>query len=160
VYSGRFAGQFASNLGAQGNGEKSEAQIEYETKRLLNLLHRCEKYEKYRARQPQTAKDREQRWADHLEEAFFRGTIAFHSMLIHPKLTTQGLVRWPPMGRRKHMLDGQLRGRNELVADSIERDTGEPRTRKQVSSHIQVLKNMLKEQPQSNQSRITHFDDR
>jgi transcriptional enhancer factor len=47
------------------------------------------------------------------------------------------------------MLDGQLRGRNELVADSIERDTGEPRTRKQVSSHIQVLKNILKEQPQS-----------
>ena len=53
------------------------------------------------------------------------------------------------MGRRKHMLEGQLRGRNELVAASIEQDTGEPRTRKQVSSHIQVLKNILKEQPQS-----------
>jgi len=74
VYSGRLGGFFTGNIGAQVNGEKSEAQIEYETKRLLNLLHRCEKYEKYRARQPQTAKDREQRWPDHLEEAFFRGT--------------------------------------------------------------------------------------
>ncbi|KAF2713574.1 hypothetical protein K504DRAFT_462087 [Pleomassaria siparia CBS 279.74] len=52
------------------------------------------------------------------------------------------------MGRRKHMLDGQLRGRNELVADSIFRDTGNRRSRKQVSSHIQVLRNILADQPQ------------
>jgi transcriptional enhancer factor len=75
VYSARLGGYFTGNIGTQLNGEKSEAQVEYETKRLLSLLHRCEKYEKYRARQPQTAKDREQRWPDHLEEAFFRGTI-------------------------------------------------------------------------------------
>jgi transcriptional enhancer factor len=59
------------------------------------------------------------------------------------------LVRWPPMGRRKHMLDGQLRGRNELVADAIEKETSIPRTRKQVSSHIQVLKNKCQDVPGS-----------
>jgi transcriptional enhancer factor len=81
VYSGRLGGYFTGNINSQLDGEKSEVQIEYETKRLMSLLHRCEKYEKYRARQPQTAKDREQRWPDQLEEAFFRGTIRPYSVL-------------------------------------------------------------------------------
>jgi len=45
------------------------------------------------------------------------------------------------------MLDGQLRGRNELIQDSIYKDTGIRRCRKQVSSHLQVLKQHLKDQP-------------
>lgn len=57
------------------------------------------------------------------------------------------LVKWPPMGRKKYMLDGALRGRNELVQNSIARDTGIKRDRKQVSSHIQVLKQLLRDQP-------------
>jgi transcriptional enhancer factor len=140
---------FSSNITSQLSGEKSEAQIEYETKRLLGLLERCEKYQKYRDRQPQNAKEREQKWSDTLERAFFRGMFTLPTCcVLSCALMPLGLVRWPPMGRRKHMWDGQLRGRNELVADSILRDTGEGRTRKQVSSHIQVLKNILSNQPQ------------
>lgn len=74
VYSGRLGGYFTGNLSSsQFHGEKSEAQVESETKRLLRLLRNCDKYTKYRDRQPTTAKDKEQRWPDHLEEAFFRG---------------------------------------------------------------------------------------
>ena len=46
------------------------------------------------------------------------------------------------MGRCKKTSenDTKQRGRNELIADFISVETGELRKRKQVSSHIQVLK--------------------
>jgi hypothetical protein len=51
------------------------------------------------------------------------------------------------MGRKKLLFKDKQRGRNELIADWIEMATGLKRCRKQVSSHIQVLKPFVQEDP-------------
>lgn len=51
------------------------------------------------------------------------------------------------MGRKKHLFKEKQRGRNELIADWIEQTTGHKRNRKQVSSHIQVLKPFVSKDP-------------
>ncbi|KAA8612463.1 TEA domain containing protein [Pyrenophora tritici-repentis] len=143
----------ANHVGLAGFGvEKSEKHIRYELDRIYRMLARSDKYQKYREKQPvlspaeviarDAAEEKERArkeaagekpdkkdntvWPDFLEHAFWRA-----------------LVRCPPMGRKKLMFEGKLRGRNELIQNSISRDTGIRRDRKRVSSHLQVLKGKL-----------------
>ncbi|KAF9417717.1 hypothetical protein BGZ94_009901 [Podila epigama] len=75
--------------------------------------------------------DREEVWPPDVENAFH-----------------EALKVIPKLGRRKILVGGKPHGRNELISDYIFKHTQKKRTRKQVSSHIQVLKNTRKNEPE------------
>ncbi|BGP53921.1 hypothetical protein JCM8202_006114 [Rhodotorula sphaerocarpa] len=78
-----------------------------------------------------SGKEADNVWPPDVDDAFFR---ALHLL--------------PRLGRKKLLINGKPCGRNELISDYIFRTTGKTRTRKQVSSHIQVLKNLYREDKQ------------
>ncbi|KAF8417225.1 TEA/ATTS domain family-domain-containing protein [Tirmania nivea] len=89
-------------------------------------------YRQYRARQRHDASaDGDSVWPEELESVFM-----------------EAIQKIPPIGRKKLNMGGKPHGRNELIADYIYKVTGKRRTRKQVSSHIQVLKNLLRNNPE------------
>ncbi|KAL9001039.1 MAG: hypothetical protein Q9169_000523 [Polycauliona sp. 2 TL-2023] len=100
-----------------------------------------DRYLAYRAKSRQRAKDRPNDknnvWPDHLENAF---QLALRVI--------------PPVGRKKENVhrekegDKKLCGRNELISQKIYEWTGIDRNRKQVSSHIQVLRGFFKHHEQ------------
>ncbi|KAF8980469.1 hypothetical protein BGZ46_004153 [Entomortierella lignicola] len=75
----------------------------------------------------QSKGEREEVWPADVENAFMKA-----------------LEVLPKLGRRKVLVNGKSCGRNELIADFILQQTQKVRDRKQVSSHIQVLKNTRK----------------
>jgi hypothetical protein len=90
------------------------------------------RYREYRERpRCDTGKDGKPVWDDRIEEAF-----------------QNALANIEPMGRRKKSQRGRPHGRNELISEWIMQETGEYRSRKQVSSHIQVLNEIMKTVPE------------
>ncbi|KAI9806431.1 MAG: hypothetical protein M1833_003618 [Piccolia ochrophora] len=87
-------------------------------------------YQQYRARQKRDgAQNRDPVWPDNVEDSF-----------------KAALALIPPIGRRKLPKNGKPRGRNELIVDYImmKNPATKDITRKQVSSHIQVLRSLMK----------------
>ncbi|KAG9241400.1 TEA/ATTS domain family-domain-containing protein [Calycina marina] len=111
-----------------------------------NPIFDSQQYMSYRNRQTKESSrsDEDSKWPDVLEDAFL-----------------DALCLLPIMGRRKFTIGGKPHGRNELIAEylwiaycsslspGVPADSTMRRTRKQVSSHLQVLKGFLKDHPQS-----------
>ena len=93
-------------------------------------------------------KDGKEIWPDYLEEAFQIGqpSISLSTTIVANEGIALRCI--PPLGKLKTPLTckGGIKkpsGRNELISRKIEMLTGVTRVRKQISSHIQVLKKMI-----------------
>ncbi|KAK5663508.1 hypothetical protein OQA88_3938 [Cercophora sp. LCS_1] len=96
----------------------------------------CQPFQTYRKKQDEKDDKTGQKWPQVLEDAFL-----------------DGLLLIPHIGRKKYTVRGKLYGRNMLLGEYLwlsysascpEPDPNMLRGRKQVSSHIQVLKNIFK----------------
>ncbi len=123
-----------------------------------NPIVESSQYQAYRARQNREGNTDDAKWPAVLEMAFLDGNRSRRD--IGSKLTENiALMDMPAMGRRKFSYKGKPHGRNELIKEYIwiayleslppgaSPDPSMMRTRKQVSSHIQVLKTFLRDHP-------------
>lgn len=91
-------------------------------------------------------------WVGDVEDAFMEG---MHFVTFEPRphqadnSAMEAIRLIPRLGRRKVLVNGKSCGRNELIADYVCQKTGQARTRKQVSSHIQVFKLYHRGNPES-----------
>ncbi len=116
-------------------------------------------YQAYRARQNRDGNPEDAKWPEILEIAFLDGNCHLPPSRYLATNDIIALVEIPPMGRRKFSFRGKPHGRNELIKEyiwiaylqslpsGVKPDESMQRTRKQVSSHIQVLKTFLTGHP-------------
>jgi TEA/ATTS domain family protein len=155
--SGRFLSEmYRTNF--QNYRQPNDIEINRQATELKHRFEANEAYRKYREKGREDKVDAtgrngqaEKKWPDDMEMAFFKGTSLY---IFLRKLETKwsiALIIYPPVGRRQlNCPSGKLRrGRNEVIAEAIQRWTGQTCKRKQVSSHIQVLRLKVKNDPLS-----------
>lgn len=129
-----------------------------------NPFWQSPEFQAYRKRQAERESQGPQKWPEAAEEAFLDGTehISWQPFLFLSlfKLTFDiAFLLIPQIGKMKYSLRGKLNGRNMLIGEyiwldyvanlppGVQPDPKERKERKQVSSHIQVLKNFLNKHP-------------
>ncbi|KAG5363285.1 Transcription activator TEC1 [Yarrowia sp. B02] len=118
-----------SNPQSDSASSSPDSKPEDKSPASMPALTNWEAYTKYLKRQKKERGDvNPSIWSTDVEQAFM-----------------EALKVIPCVGRRKIVINGRTCGRNELISEYIFKKTGKQRTRKQVSSHIQVLKNLLKD---------------
>lgn len=114
-------------------------------------------FKAYRRRQKERmvkGSNTEQVWPEEMEIVFLEGGIAALLLRTHWLRIALALSNIPELGRRRLFLNGKHCGRNEWISYWILKRSGVKRDRKQISSHIQTLKPMLRNLPICEKSAI------